>query len=242
MSIVIPTYNEKENIKALIKEIFALGISGLEVIIVDDSSTDGTSEVIRALRKRFPITIISRPKKLGLGSALRDGLNLAKGRGSAVICTMDADGSHDPQVLPRMLAEIERGADLAVGSRRVWGGVIQGWGPIRLLMSRVAMEIARRTLGIRTRDVTSGFRAYRRRVLETIELSRLRSTGYAFQEELLYRAERAGFKIVEVPITFIDRRCGRSKLGIRDILEFFGTVLWLKFQTTNPKSQTNLKF
>ena len=229
ISVVIPTYNEKENIKELVKKIFALGIPGMEVIIVDDSSSDGTGEVIRALRKRFPVTIIRRPKKLGLGSALRDGLNLAKGRGATVVCTMDADFSHDPEVLPRMLGEIEKGAQLVIGSRRIFGGEISGWGFWRTLMSRSAMEISRRVLGISTHDVTSGFRAYRRGVLEKIDLTRLRSTGYAFQEEILYRAQRLGFKVVEVPIKFIDRRRGKSKLGVKDILEFFWTIIRLRF-------------
>lgn len=231
VSIIIPTLNEKENIKTLIKQIFALGIVGLEIIVVDDYSKDGTAEVLRSLRKRFPVTIIARPRKMGLGSALKDGLSLALGRRAAVICTMDADFSHDPEVLPKMLSEIEKGAQLVIGSRRIYGGEIKGWGPVRTLMSRSAMEISRRVLGISTHDVTSGFRAYRRGVLEAIDLSRLKSTGYAFQEEILYRAERLGFKVVEVPITFMDRRHGKSKLGLKDILEFFITLARLKFSS-----------
>lgn len=230
VSIVIPTLNERENIKVLVKQIFALNISGLEIIVVDDASRDGTLEVLRVLRKRFPVTLILRPKKLGLGSALKDGLTLAQTHGAAVALTMDADFSHDPAVILKMLAQITQGADVVVGSRRIPGGVIQGWGLGRLIMSRGAMEIARRVLGIKTRDVTSGFRAYRRRVLEMINFDQVASTGYAFQEEMLYRAERAGLKVVEVPIVFQDRRKGRSKLGIKDIIEFFITVIRLRFQ------------
>ena len=229
VSIVIPTLNERENIKTLVKRIFALGISNLEVIVVDDSSSDGTIAVLRALRKRFPVTLILRPKKLGLGSALKDGLGLARTHGAAVALTMDADFSHEPERIPEMLRHIENGADLVVGSRRVPGGAIKGWGLTRTVMSRVAMELARRALGIKTRDVTSGFRAYRRRVLETVDLKHISSTGYAFQEEMLYKTQRAGFIITEIPITFHDRTRGKSKLGLRDIIEFFVTVIKLKF-------------
>lgn len=229
ISVVIPTFNERGTIKALLTQIFKLGIAGLEVIVVDDSSRDGTIEVVRALRKRFPITLVLRPKKLGLGSALRDGLTLARSHGTAVAITMDADLSHDPAVIPEMIKRITEDADLVVGSRRTPGGAIVGWGGARTFMSRAAMEFSRAILEIKARDVTSGFRAYRRRVLETVNLTRLQSTGYAFQEEMIYRAERAGFKIVEIPIVFHDRRHGRSKLGLRDIVEFFITVLRLRF-------------
>ena len=238
VSIIIPTLNERDNIKNLVKRIFALNLPHLEIIMVDDSSRDGTVEITRALKKRFPITFILRPKKMGLGSALRDGLALARSRGADIAITMDAGGSHDPARIPEMILLISPlggGApppsgetDLVIGSRRIAGGRIVGWGPARTLMSRAAMEIARRVLGIRARDVTSGFRAYRQRVLDAIDLKTLRSTGYAFQEEMLYRAERAGFRIVELPITFVDRRHGKSKLGIRDIVEFFITVARLK--------------
>lgn len=229
ISIVIPTYNERDNIKELVKQIFALNIPEVEIIVIDDFSTDGTVEIVRALKKRFPITLILRPKKLGLGSALRDGLALAKVHGANLAITMDGDLSHNPKIIPKMIKEIEHGADLVVGSRRVPGGNIIGWGPVRLSMSRSAMEIARRILKIKARDVTSGFRAYRRRILETINLSQLKSTGYAFQEEMLYRTEQKGFKVMEIPIQFIDRRAGKSKLGIKDIIEFFVTVIRLRF-------------
>lgn len=228
-SVVIPTLNERENIKALVKQIFALGISNLEVIIIDDASSDGTIEVLRALRKRFPVTLILRPRKLGLGSALKDGLTFARTHGADVALTMDGDLSHEPERIPEMIRQIQNGADLVIGSRRVSGGAIQGWGLTRTAMSRGAMELARRILGIKARDVTSGFRAYRRRVLETVDLKGMNSTGYAFQEEILYKTQRAGFLISEIPITFHDRKHGKSKLGIRDIMEFFITVIKLRF-------------
>ncbi|MBI4135880.1 polyprenol monophosphomannose synthase [Candidatus Uhrbacteria bacterium] len=227
-AVVIPTFNERDSIKGLVHQIFALGISELEIIVVDDSSTDGTFELLRILKKRFRVTIISRPRKMGLGSALKDGLSLALNHGAARVITMDGDGSHSPDSLPNLLAELDKGAGVAIGSRRVSGGAIYGWGWLRILMSRGAMEVSRRVLKISARDVTSGLRAYRRKVLEMIDLTRVASTGYAFQEEMLFRAERAGFGIVELPITFVDRRHGKSKLGIRDIVEFFITVARLK--------------
>ncbi len=228
VSVIIPTYNERGNIKELVAQIFALGISDLEVIIVDDSSGDGTTAVVRTLRKRFPVTLILRPKKMGLGSALKDGLSLAVLHGAQIAITMDADFSHDPAMLKTMIEKSDQGNDLVIGSRRIQGGEIIGWGTMRTLMSRSAMEISRRILGIKAHDVTSGFRAYRRRILETVNLSRVSSTGYAFQEEMLYRTQRAGFNITEIPIIFHDRKHGKSKLGIKDIMEFFWTVIRLK--------------
>ncbi len=227
-AIVIPTYNERESIKSLITAIFVLGIADLEVIVVDDSSTDGTFELLRTLKKRFRVTLISRPRKMGLGSALKDGLSLALNHSATRVITMDGDGSHSPHSLPALLTELDKGAGVAIGSRRVLGGVIYGWGWLRTLMSRGAMEFSRRVLKISARDVTSGLRVYSRKVLETIDLTHVASTGYAFQEEMLFRAQRAGFGIVELPITFHDRRHGKSKLGIRDIVEFFITVVRLK--------------
>lgn len=229
IAVVIPTFNERGTIKSLIKKISSLNITGLEVIVVDDSSEDGTFEIVRALRKRFPVTLVVRPKKMGLGSALKDGLSLAKSHGATVAITMDSDLSHDPALIPHMIEKVEKGADLVIGSRRVQGGAIYGWGPWRTFMSRTAMEFSRRTLNIFAKDVTSGFRAYRRRVLETVDLSSVASSGYAFQEEILYKTQQAGFKIVEVPIAFYDRRHGKSKLGVRDIFEFFVTIIRLRF-------------
>ncbi|KKU13691.1 MAG: Glycosyl transferase family 2 [Parcubacteria group bacterium GW2011_GWC2_45_7] len=235
VSVVIPTYNERGTIKFLIKRIFALNIPNLEIIIVDDSSPDGTLELVRALRKRFPVSLILRPKKLGLGSALRDGLSLAREHGADIVITMDADLSHDPILIKDMLQKIQNGAaDLIVGSRRIPDGKIQGWSVWRAFMSRGAMEFSRRLLDIKTRDVTSGFRAYRRRILETVDLNKLRSTGYAFQEEMLFRLEKSGFKILELPIIFNDRRRGKSKLGLRDIAEFFYTVIRLRLSSNSP--------
>lgn len=232
ISIVIPTYNERDNIKELIGQIFTIHDprSTIQVIVVDDSSDDGTIDAVRSLRKHFPITFILRPKKLGLGSALKDGLSLAMSHSADLAITMDADLSHNPDCILKMFDEVvKKQADVVVGSRRVQGGSIQGWGLVRLFMSRSAMEFARQILRIKTKDVTSGFRAYRRQVLESIDLTKLKSTGYAFQEEMLYRAEQKGFRVVEIPIQFTDRRQGKSKLGIRDIVEFFITVIYLRF-------------
>ena len=230
VAIVIPTYNEAGTIEELVRRIFALAISGLEVLVIDDSSNDGTIEKLRALQKQFPITVVIRPKKSGLGSALKDGLTLAKERGANATITLDADLSHDPDRIAEMLKKISAGVDLVVGSRRIKGGKIVGWGAGRTLMSRAAMEFSRRMLGITARDVTSGFRAYSRKVIDVVPLDKVGSTGYAFQEEMLYRTQQMGFCIEEIPIIFHDRRQGKSKLGIKDIFEFFVTVVRLRFQ------------
>ncbi|MDO8505347.1 MAG: polyprenol monophosphomannose synthase [bacterium] len=230
VAVVIPTYNEAGTIEELARRIFGLKIFGMEVLVIDDSSSDGTIEKLRKLQKQFPITMVIRPKKLGLGSALTDGITLAKERGADAIVTLDGDLSHNPDCIPEMLKKISGGADLVVGSRRIKGGEIVGWGIWRTMMSRGAMEFSRRMLGISARDVTSGFRAYSRKVIDTIMLGRVSSTGYAFQEEMLYQAQKSGFRIEEIPIVFHDRKHGKSKLGVKDILEFFFTVIRLRQQ------------
>lgn len=228
--VVIPTYNEAGTIEELTRRIFALGIAGLDILVVDDSSRDGTIEILRKLQAQFPITVIIRPKKSGLGSALKDGIALAKEHGAEAVITMDADLSHEPKHIPEMLKKISTGVDLMVGSRRIKGGEIIGWGARRMMMSRGAMEFSRRILGITAHDVTSGFRAYSRKVVDAIALDKVSSTGYAFQEEMLYRTQQGGFCIEEIPIVFHDRKHGKSKLGIKDIVEFFVTVMRLKIR------------
>lgn len=224
VAIVIPTYNERENLPRLLHGILALGMRDAKVIVVDDASNDGTAEMARATPG---VTVIKRVGERGLGSALVRGFREALRVGADVVVEMDADGSHDPSELPNLLAAVASGADVAVGSRRIAGGRIIGWGFFRHFMSWSAMAAARLVLGLKTRDVTNGFRAYRRKVLETIGLDSLRSSGYAFQEELLFRAERAGFRVVEVPTTFRDRTAGKSKLSLRDVGEFFITLIRL---------------
>lgn len=227
--IVVPTYNEGENIERLIKSIFNLRVNNLEVIIVDDASPDGTGEKVKSLIPDYPLYLIARNKKMGLGSAYIAGFKKALALGAEIIFEMDADFSHEPRDIPRLIAAIENGADLAIGSRRVKGGKIVGWSPRRHLTSWIATWFSRAMLGMKTNDVTAGFRAYRRAVIENLNLNAIQSSGYAFQEEMLYRSERAGFNVVEIPVTFLDRKQGKSKLGQKEIYDFFLSMLKLRF-------------
>lgn len=223
--IVIPTYNERANITRLIPALFDLKIPELEVIIVDDNSPDETADVAQSFREKYPVYVIKRQRKLGIGTAYVDGFKKALVLGAEIIFEMDADFSHNPVDVPRLITTLENGADLAIGSRRVKGGKIIGWGPRRHLTSFVAMSVARFVLGLKTKDVTAGFRAYRRQVLETILQTEITSNGYAFQEEILYRVEKNKFSISEIPVIFTDRTSGKSKLSSQDIWEFF-RVMW----------------
>lgn len=226
--IIIPTYNERENVARLIERIFALAISNLEVIIVDDNSPDKTADVVEELSRTFPVHLIKRPSKLGIGSAYIAGFKKALALDATHIFEMDADFSHDPDDIPRML-EASSEADLVIGSRKINGGNIIGWGIIRKSMSAGAMWFSRLVLQLKAKDVTAGFRCFRRKVLETLDLDAISSNGYAFQEELLYKTQKKGFTIKEIPVTFVDRQEGKSKLGKKDIIEFFIVMLKLRF-------------
>ncbi len=230
--IVIPTYNESENIEKLIKKIFALQIAGLEILVVDDNSPDGTANIVSHQQSALgnqKIHLIQREGKLGLGSAYIAGFKKALELGADFIFEMDADFSHDPEDIPRLLESCEN-ADLTIGSRKIKGGKVIGWGWTRKFMSNGAMWFSRLTLGLKPRDVTAGFRCFRRPVLESINIDTIKSNGYAFQEELLYRTQKAGYIITEVPVIFIDRQEGKSKLSNKDIIEFFLIILKLKFK------------
>lgn len=229
IAITVPTYNELENIQELVRRIFQLNIVGLEIIFVDDNSPDGTAEEIKKLQQKNPIHLIERPGKNGLGSAYIAGFKKALELGADYIFEMDADLSHDPKDIPAMLKECENGADLTIGSRKIAGGKIVGWNKRRIFMSNGAMYFSRLVLGLKAKDVTAGFRCFKRKVLETIELDKIKSNGYAFQEELLFRVQRAKFNIVEVPVTFTDRIKGKSKLNTKDIIEFFIAMFKLRF-------------
>lgn len=231
--VVIPTYNEKENVRAITEKIFSMPLDDLEIIFVDDGSPDGTAPLIKELQHRFPIHLIERPKKMGIGSAYVAGFKHALRNGAEYIFEMDADLSHDPLDIPKLLAAAEGGVDLVIGSRRVPGGKIVGWNLRRHLTSLGATWLSSLLLGLKTKDVTAGFRCYRRAVLEKFNLDKIKSGGYAFQEETLYRAERAGFKIIEVPVTFYDRKAGKSKLSKKDIIEFFWIILKLRADLKN---------
>jgi dolichol-phosphate mannosyltransferase len=217
--VVIPTFNEAENIAALL-----VGIRGVlpdaDVLVVDDASPDGTAMIVQKLRANDQqIHLLGRAGKLGLGSAYVAGFGWGLERGYQRFFEMDADFSHDPSYLPSFVAALERGADLVVGSRNVRGGAIEGWGPLRLLLSKGSSLYARLILQSPVHDMTTGFKAYTRVALERIDVASVRSNGYAFQVETTYRALQRGLSVVEIPILFVDRRAGQSKMSRHEIVE-----------------------
>ena len=228
--IILPTYNEAENLPKLVKTIFDLQIPDLHIIVVDDNSPDGTGQIADRLAKEFPLIVIHRQGKQGLGSACITGFKKALEFGADIVCQMDADFSHDPHDLPRLLERIDRDYDFVIGSRRVTGGNIKGWSRYRNIQSILAMSFARAMLGLKTRDITAGYRCLKATMLKDIDFQTIKANGYAFQEELIYRSEKKGYSIAEVPVTFIDRKFGQSKLGIKDIIEFFMTVFRLRLK------------
>ncbi len=227
--IVIPTYNERENIESLIKELLSLGID-LEVLVVDDSSPDGTGELVEALGSRERrIHILRRPEKLGLGSAYIEGFKWALGKTDAkYVFEMDADFSHDPHAIPEFLREID-GADLVLGSRYLGGITVVNW-PLRRLFLSVGANIYTRIItGMPLKDATGGFKCFRREVLKSLPLDKIKSDGYSFQIEVNHHVWRRGYRIKEIPIIFVDRRSGTSKMSRRIIWEAAFLVWKLRF-------------
>jgi dolichol-phosphate mannosyltransferase len=223
--VIIPTYNERENIKPLCEQVLAQ-LPVCDILIVDDGSPDGTGALCDELHAREPrIRVLHRSGKLGLGTAYIAGFRYALEHGYEYIFEMDADFSHDPAYLPSLLAAAKEGADVVIGSRRIPGGGTENWGAIRQLVSSGGSLYARTILGLPVRDLTSGFKCFRRRVLETIDLDAVRSNGYSFQIEVTYRASQAGFRIAEVPIVFVDRRVGQSKMSGTIFAEAL-TMVW----------------
>jgi dolichol-phosphate mannosyltransferase len=217
-TVIIPTYNERENIVRLIPRV--LEHPRLRVLVIDDSSPDGTSDLVATLARTEPrLDLIKRAGKQGLGTAYLDGFQRALKDGALFIFEMDADFSHDPTYIPILLAAAESGYDLVLGSRYVPGGGTANWGLLRQCISRGGNLYASLILGLPVSDSTGGFRCYRRHVLETLDLEQVRSNGYSFQIEMAYRAYRAGFRIGEIPIIFPDRRVGQSKMSRRIIAE-----------------------
>jgi dolichol-phosphate mannosyltransferase len=224
---VVPTYNEAENIGRLIPAI--LEEPRLRVLVVDDGSPDGTGAIVADLARREPrVGLLSRPGKLGLGSAYVAGFKRALAEGAEYIFEMDADFSHDPRYLPDLLGAAEAGADLVLGSRYVRGGGTTDWGLLRQLISRGGNIYAGVILGLPVADATGGFRCYRRRALEGLNLDKVRSNGYSFQIEMVYRVLKAGFRVAEVPIIFPDRRVGKSKMSRRIVAEALVNVWKLR--------------
>ncbi len=216
-TVCLPTYNERENIEPMLR---ALGAYDVRVLVIDDDSPDGTGEIADRLAPELGyVDVLHRPRKEGLGPAYLAGFREALAAGAERILEMDCDFSHDPTDVPRLIAATEDGADVALGSRYVDGGKIRNWGLARRAVSAGGSLYARILLGTNVRDLTGGFKCYRREVLETIDLDAIRSRGYAFQIETTYRAQRAGFRVVEVPITFVDREAGGSKMSRSIVLE-----------------------
>jgi dolichol-phosphate mannosyltransferase len=226
--ICLPTYDERENLEAICRAILE-AVPSVDILVVDDNSPDGTGELADALAAREPrIKVLHRTGKEGLGKAYLAGFAWALERGYALVMEMDADFSHDPKHLPAMLSAA-RDADLVLGSRYVPGGGTVSWGLARRLLSRGGSLYARTILGVKIRDLTGGFKCFRREVLEAIDLPSVSCTGYAFQIELTYRAIRRGFRVVEVPIVFADRRVGQSKMSRRIVLEALRKVWAIRF-------------
>jgi dolichol-phosphate mannosyltransferase len=226
-TICLPTYNERANIEPMIRALAPLGV---RVLVIDDNSPDGTGEIADRLAEELDfVSVLHRERKEGLGPAYVAGFRRALADGAELVLEMDCDFSHDPQDVPRLIAACEDGADLALGSRYVPGGGTENWGRGRRFVSTGGSWYARILLGVNVRDLTGGFKCYRRRVLERIDLDAILSKGYAFQIETTYRAVRAGFTVVEVPIVFADRTAGTSKMTRAIVLEAVTRVPALRF-------------
>jgi dolichol-phosphate mannosyltransferase len=235
--VIIPTFNEKENIEKMIRKV--MGLSGdFHLLIVDDGSPDGTAEIVKTLMNEFAgrLFIEERKGKLGLGTAYIHGFKWALQRDYQFIFEMDCDFSHNPDDLPRLYEACASGrGDVAVGSRYVKGGKVENWPAKRRLLSYYASVYVRMILWLGVRDTTAGFKCYRKKVLETIDLDAIRFVGYAFQIEMKYTAYCLGFKIVEVPITFTDRVEGVSKMSSKIFKEAFWGVLQMRFRKFHPR-------
>jgi dolichol-phosphate mannosyltransferase len=216
-TVCLPTYNERENLEKMVRSLAPLGVS---VLVIDDNSPDGTGEIADRLAAELPnVSVLHRERKEGLGPAYLAGFRRALADGAELVLEMDCDFSHDPNDVPRLIEACEGGADLALGSRYVPGGGTANWGIVRRIISWGGSFYARVILGVRIRDLTGGFKCYRRRVLETIGLDAVHSKGYAFQIETTYRTLRKGFRVVEIPIRFADRTEGTSKMSRAIVLE-----------------------
>jgi dolichol-phosphate mannosyltransferase len=223
--IVVPTYNERDNLALLVGAVFA-AVPAAHVLVVDDASPDGTGDVADRLAAADPrVHVLHRAGKLGLGTAYVEGFVWGLARAYRWFFEIDADLSHDPSALPRFFAAFDRGAEVVIGSRSVSGGAVEGWGPHRHVISKGGSLYARLVLGVRVGDLTTGYKGFTRLALETIDPTRVGSNGYSFQIETTYRALRAGLRVEEIPITFVDRRVGKSKMSARIFLEAI-VVVW----------------
>jgi dolichol-phosphate mannosyltransferase len=226
--LVLPTYEEARNVERIVAEAAAELPPDAQILIVDDNSADGTGEIAARLeREQARVHYMHRACKEGLGPAYIAGFRRALAEGAGLVIEMDADFSHEPAYLPRLLAAAER-ADVVIGSRYIPGGGVSDWGPLRRAISRGGSAYARLVLGAHVRDLTGGFKCFRREVLEAIDLGAVRSRGYAFQVEMTYRATQLGFEVVEVPIVFRDRQAGNSKMSRSIVLEAIWRVPLLR--------------
>ena len=229
---VLPTYNECDNIRPIVAAVLSQA-PDIDVLVVDDGSPDGTGDIADCLAAEQPgrVSVLHRAGKRGLGSAYIEGFLWALARDYAYVFEMDADFSHDPADLLRLRQAVRDGADVAVGSRWVGHGGTRNWSLLRTLISRGGSIYARLILGIPVEDLTSGFKCFSRHVLEALDLHSVRSNGYAFQVEMNYRCHQQGFRIAEVPIVFVDRRVGKSKMGTHIVTEAMWVVLRLRWQS-----------
>ena len=235
--VIIPTYNEKENIERIIRKVFSLD-GGYEILIIDDGSPDGTAAIVKSLQKEFPdrLNLIERAGKLGLGTAYITGFKWALGHGYDYIFEMDADFSHDPDDLPRLLEACKEGEGVAIGSRYSDGISVVNWPIGRIIMSYYASVYVRTVLRMKVFDCTAGYKCYSRRVLEAIDLDKVEMKGYGFQIEMKYTAWKLGFAIREVPVIFVNRKAGSSKMSGSIFGEAFWGVIKLRFRKINKKS------
>jgi dolichol-phosphate mannosyltransferase len=228
--VCLPTFNERENLEPMVRALAEVLPDGGRVLVIDDNSPDGTGEIADRLAAELPwLDVLHRPTKQGLGRAYVDGFRHALADGADLVLEIDCDFSHNPQDVPRLIAAVEAGADLALGSRYVEGGGTQNWGLVRRLISRGA-SIYTRVLLMPIHDATGGFKCFRRAVLEAIDLESIDAAGYVFQIETTYRARRKGFRVVEVPIRFVDRTAGESKMSRAIVLEAVWKVPWLRLR------------
>ncbi|MFP4604471.1 MAG: polyprenol monophosphomannose synthase [Bacteroidia bacterium] len=235
--VIIPTYNEKGNIDRLIKEIFHLQVT-FDILIVDDNSPDGTADIIKSLQKKYPdrLFLIEREGKLGLGTAYIDGFKWALERDYDYIFEMDADFSHDPNDLPRLYdACVKDNADVAIGSRYKNGANVVNWPIGRIMLSYFASKYVAFITGMKINDATAGFKCYRRKVLETIELDRIKFKGYAFQIEMKFSSWKHGFTLKEIPIIFTNRQVGTSKMSGGIFNEALWGVIGMKLRSLTRK-------
>jgi dolichol-phosphate mannosyltransferase len=230
--ICLPTYNERDNLEPMIRALAEqLDTARDGVLVIDDNSPDGTGKIADALAAELSwVDVLHRPAKEGLGPAYLAGFERALATGAELVLEMDCDFSHDPEDVLRLIATCEAGADIALGSRWVTGGGTVNWGRGRMLISRGGSFYARTILGVNIRDLTGGFKCFRRAVLETIDLDAVTAKGYGFQIEVTYRSLRAGFTVVEIPITFVDRRVGESKMDGSIVAEAMLDVPALRYR------------